>query len=145
MRLPWPVLCSAMKNNESATTDTTGSDRAAANRELVERYLAVATPGNLEPDRIRAFLADDVVIEDALMPTTGADDFVEALRQTPSGGDMTATVSNVVADETVAAARVLFRAGELAVTFSQWFWITNGRISRIEVIYDPRPFLAAQS
>lgn len=132
-----------MTNNESTTTQATETP-AAANRELVERYLAVATPGSLEPDRIRPFLADDVVIEDALMPNTGADAFVEALRQTPRGGDMSATVTNVIADENVASARVLFRAGELAVTFSQWFWITDGRFSRIEVVYDPRPFLTAQ-
>lgn len=141
------MLCKAMTNNESATAKPSAVSaevQATANRELVYRYLAVATPGNLNPDRIREFLADDVLIEDALMPSTGADAFVEALRQTPSGGDMSATVSNVVADESVAVARVLFRAGEMAATFSQWFWIENGRFSRIEVVYDPRPFLTAQ-
>ena len=28
-----------------------------------------------------------------------------------------------------------------SVPFSQWFWIEEGKIAKIRVIYDPRPFL----
>ncbi|MEM9565960.1 MAG: nuclear transport factor 2 family protein [Actinomycetota bacterium] len=113
------------------------------NTQLIRDYLAVAVPGQLQLDRLRAFLADDVVIDDPLMSIEGADAFVAALEATPSGGDMTSTVQDVVAGGDLVAARVHFRAGELAVQFSQWFWIADGRITRIQVIYDPRPFLAA--
>ena len=28
--------------------------------------------------------------------------------------------------------------------FTQWFWVTDGKITRSRVIYDPRPFLEMQ-
>ncbi|MEL6983148.1 MAG: nuclear transport factor 2 family protein [Actinomycetota bacterium] len=112
------------------------------NTELVRNYLDVAVPGQLQLDKLRAFLADDVTIDDPLMSIEGADAFVAALEATPTGGDMGATVEEVVGDGEVVAARVLFQAGDLRVQFSQWFWVADGRIERIQVIYDPRAFLA---
>ena len=120
---------------------TTGQTRQTV--ELINRYLAVSVPGSLRLEAIRELLTDDVVIDDPMMAIEGADAFVEALSQTPSGGGMTSTVQDVVADGSVAAARVLFEAGDLVVQFAQWFWVTDGRIARIQVVYDPRPFLAA--
>lgn len=113
------------------------------NTQLVRDYLDVAIPGQLQLDELRSFLADDVTIDDPLMAIEGADAFVAALEATPSGGDMGAAVQEVIGDGDVVAARVLFQAGDLRVQFSQWFWVTDGRIERIQVIYDPRPFLAA--
>ncbi len=113
------------------------------NTELVRDYLAVATPGRLRLDEIRSFLADDVVIEDPMMTVEGADAFVAALAQTgdDGSGEMTSTVQDVVGEGDTVAARVLFEAGGRTVQFSQWFWIADGRISRIQVVYDTRPFL----
>lgn len=134
------VVCFiVMENEKTAQTN----DQASANQELIRRYLSVASPGSLDPDSVRKFLADDVLIEDTLMPSSGADAFVAALRQVPSGEGMSASVQHVVADDRVGAARVLFQAGEMKVQFSQWFWIEDGKITRIQVIYDPRPFLEA--
>lgn len=112
-----------------------------SNNQLVRDYLAVATPGQLDLDMIRSFLTDDVRIDDPLMQTVGADEFIDALGATPSGGGMTSTVQDVVGDGDVVAARVLFEMGPMAVQFSQWFWITDGKIARVQVIYDPRQFL----
>ncbi|MDH3680166.1 MAG: nuclear transport factor 2 family protein [Acidimicrobiia bacterium] len=114
-----------------------------SNNRLVRDYLAVATPGQLDLDAIRSFLADDVQIEDPLMSISGADGFIEALRSTgtESGGGMRSTVQDVVGDGDVVAARVLFEMGPMTVQFSQWFWITDGKIARVQVIYDPRAFL----
>lgn len=136
---PWWCLLHRMENEKPIQSN----DQAAANQDLIRRYLDVATPGSLDPDSILQFLADDVVIEDTLMPSTGAEAFVAALRQVPSGEGMSASVQHVVADDRVAAARVLFTAGDIEVQFSQWFWIEDGKITRIQVIYDPRPFLEA--
>ena len=111
------------------------------NTELVHQYLQVATPGRLELDRLRGFLADDVEIDDPLMPIRGADAFVAALAGTGSGEGMTSTVQDVVGHGDVVAARILFEAGPMTVQFCQWFWIADGRIGRIQVVYDPRPFL----
>lgn len=114
---------------------------ANANAQLIRDYLEVATPGRLRLDRIREFVADDVTVDDPLMPFDGADAFVEALGRTPSAGGMRSTVQDVVADGDVVAARVLFEMGDLIVQFSQWFWMEGGKIARIQVVYDPRPFL----
>lgn len=113
------------------------------NNELVRNYLDVAVPGRVELERLRTFLADGVTIDDPLMSIEGADAFVAALAATPTGGEMAATVQEVVGHGDVVAARVLFEAGAMTVQFSQWFWIDDGRIERIQVVYDPRPFLAA--
>lgn len=121
----------------------TEHDQRQSNRELIRRYLEVATPGSLDPDRIREFLADDVVIDDPLMAISGADAFTDALRQVPNDETMGSTVQHIVADDDLVAARVLFTAGEMEVQFAQWFWLDGDRITRIEVVYDPRPFLGA--
>ena len=113
-----------------------------SNNQLIRDYLAVAIPGRLDFDALRSFLADDVRVDDPLMPIEGADSFVDALRQTPTDGGMSSTVQDVVGDGDVVAARVLFEAGPMSVQFSQWFWLDEGAITRIEVVYDPRPFLA---
>lgn len=118
------------------------------NTELVRNYLAVATPGRLRLDEVRSFLADDVSIEDPMMSVEGADAFVALLAQTggDGSGQMTSTVQDVIGDGDTVAARVLFEAGGIPIQFSQWFWIVDGRIARIEVVYDTGPFaeLAAQ-
>ncbi len=118
------------------------TDNNTDSTRLVRDYLAVAVPGQLQLDRLRGFLADEVTIDDPLMSIEGADAFVAALEATPTGGDQTSTVQDVVGRDDLVAARVRFEAGGLSVQFSQWFWIADGRIERIQVIYDPRPFLA---
>jgi len=111
------------------------------NTKLVREYLHVATPGQLDIDRLREFLADDVTIDDPLMSIQGADAFIQALEGTPSGGGMTSTVQDVVGDGDLVAARVLFEAMGMAIQFCQWFWIADKKIEKIQVVYDPRPFL----
>lgn len=111
------------------------------NTEIIRAYLEVAIPGQLQLDRIREFLADDVKIEDPLMSIDGADEFVGALRALDSGGGMRSTVQDVVGSDDVVSARILFEMAGTTVQFSQWFWLADGKISRVQVIYDPRPFL----
>ena len=129
----------------AAPTPDEAEDRRRANRSLIERYLQVATPGNLEPDRIRAFLADDVEVDDPLMSVSGADAFIDVLRQVPASPDMGATVQDIVAGTELVAARVLFTAGPMTVQFAQWFWVDEDKITRIEVVYDTRPFLESDT
>lgn len=114
---------------------------SSTNATLIRNYLEVTTPGSLQLDRISSFLADDVTIDDPLMSMSGADAYIAALSQTPTDGGMRSTVQDVVADGDVVAARVLFEAGDLQVQFAQWFWVENDVISKIQVVYDPRPFL----
>ncbi|MCP4958808.1 MAG: nuclear transport factor 2 family protein [Actinomycetia bacterium] len=117
------------------------------NIQLIRDYLGATVPGQIQLDKVREFLADDVKVDDPLMALEGADAFVAALASTqeaaPPGpeGAMSSTIQEVVGGDDIVAARVLFEVMGMTVQFSQWFWIVDGKISRIQVIYDPRPFL----
>ncbi|MEM9746772.1 MAG: nuclear transport factor 2 family protein [Actinomycetota bacterium] len=110
--------------------------------ELITAYLTATTPGAIDLETTRSLLHDDVVVHDPLMSFEGADAYVEALGQTPRG-EMSSTVEYVLTGDGVAAAKVLFEAPGLTVDFAQWLWFDHGRSRRIQVIYDPRPFLEA--
>ena len=111
--------------------------------DIVRQYLEVATPGSLDPDRVRPLLADDYSVEDPLMPVSGADAFVDKLRSVAgTPGDAGGTVEAVVGDEGIVCALTRFQAGPTTIWFSQWFWVEDGKIARSRVIYDPRAFLA---
>lgn len=112
--------------------------------DTVRAYLDVATPGpKLDPDRVRDLLADDFTHDDPLMGASNADQFVAGLRRAAaSGGGGSATVETVVGDDTTVASLTRFRIGDVAVMFSQWFVVRNGRVRSSRVVYDPRPFLA---
>ena len=115
--------------------------------ETVRAYLEVATPGpDLKPDRVRPLLADDYVVDDALMGAASADAFVAQLRQAAAAsGPGVGHVEAVVGNDEVVAALTRFTMGEVTVLFSQWFWVRDGKLQRSKVIYDPRAFLAMQS
>ena len=115
---------------------------------LVRNYLEATTPGRIDFDRTRKYLFDDVSVIDPLMSVDGADAFVEQLRkvsETPGGEAMRTVVEAVVGADGVVAALTRFEAGDIRVTFTQWFWVADGKIRRVEVVYDPRSFLAAPS
>ncbi|MEM9611602.1 MAG: nuclear transport factor 2 family protein [Actinomycetota bacterium] len=112
------------------------------NTDLVHRYLSAIDPTRLDTDALAALLAPEVVIDDLLMPLTGADTFIEAITTAPPS-PMTSTIQEVIGDDGagLASARVLVEIAGRAIQYHQWFWIEDGRITRIEVLYDPRPFL----
>jgi hypothetical protein len=113
--------------------------------QFVRDYLDVATPGRVQIAQIRSYLADDVSIEDPMMPIEGADAFIAALGQTGSGEGMRSTVQDVVGSDDVVAARILFEMMGRQIQFCQWFWLSDEKIQRIQVVYDPRPFLEVAS
>lgn len=119
------------------------TDRSMNPIELVRGYLDAATPGNIQFDKVRTYLADDYRVKDPLMTVQGADAFVEQLRQVSQGGgpEMRTTVEAVVGADDIVVALTRFEMGPVKVTFSQWFWVKGDKIQHSEVIYDPRPFL----
>ncbi|MEM7339912.1 MAG: nuclear transport factor 2 family protein [Actinomycetota bacterium] len=112
------------------------------NTDLVRQYLAAIDPAAPDTERLATLVTADLVLVDVLMPLSGADTLLDAL-QGGSGMPITSTVQDVIGDDAAgtAAARVLVEVAGRAIQYLQWFWITDGRINRVEVIYDPRPFL----
>ena len=111
-------------------------------RDLVREYLQLITLDGTDFDRLRAILADDFVLDDALMGTSSADELVAELRAF-EGPPMKSTTEEIVGDgDCVVALTVLDMMGS-EITYSQWFWLSGGKIQRIRTIYDPRPFLEA--
>lgn len=110
--------------------------------DLVHRYLAAINPMAPDTEQLAAVLAGDVVIDDVLMPLSGADTFIKAISGAP-GMPLTSTVQDVIGDDETgrASARVLVEVAGRSIQYQQWFWIDQNKISRIEVLYDPRPFL----
>lgn len=111
-------------------------------QDLVREYLQLITLAGTDFDRLRAILAGDFVLEDTLMGTSSADELVAELRAY-RGPPMKSTTKEIVGDgDRVVALTVLDMMGR-EITYSQWFWLSSGKIQRIRTIYDPRPFLEA--
>jgi hypothetical protein len=109
---------------------------------VVREYLQLITLDGTDFDRLRAILADDFVLEDTLMGTSNADELVGNLRAY-QGPPLKSTTEEIIGDgDLVVALTVLDMMGR-RIVYSQWFWLSDGKIQRIRTIYDPRPFLEA--
>lgn len=105
---------------------------------LVRDYLEALHSGRLA--RARELLADDLVYHDPMMTARDADDLIRQVEG--FGGAANTEIREVVGQGDVVAALTTFRPPQApAIPFSQWFRIGDGRITSIQVIYDPRPFL----
>lgn len=112
---------------------------------LVRDFIRAISPADPQPDRIRELLAPDAQFVDSLMPPMeSAEAFIAAITQAVAGGGppITSTVQDVVGDGDLVAARVLVEVAGTAIPYAQWFWLDGDRITRVEVVYDPRPYLA---
>jgi ketosteroid isomerase-like protein len=110
--------------------------------EIVRSYLEAMYPGTDRLDAARSLLADDFQLVDPLMTVTSADDLLEQVRAfgTRSDGPRN-RIRHIVADGDTAASLSEFPGpdGE-PMTYAQWFWVREGKIAKIQVVYDPRPF-----
>lgn len=57
-------------------------------------------------------------------------------------GEMYAEVRYLVAEKDMVATFVDFNGPSGNIVYAQWFTMRKGNIARLEVIYDPRSFLA---
>ena len=113
-----------------------------SSQDLVREYLQLITLDGTGFDRLRTLLADDFVLEDALMGTSSADELVANLRA-HRGPPLRATTEEIVGDGDVVVALTVLHMMGSEIVYSQWFWLSGGQIRRIRTIYDPRPFLEA--
>ena len=106
---------------------------------LAERYFASWMAGDFAA--VRATLADDVTFVGALGTADGADECVDGLR------GMSQIVASVdvdhrwVDDDDVITWYALTTKDGATLPTVNWMHVTDGRIDRIRVTFDPRPLL----
>jgi len=112
-----------------------------SNTEIVRDYFKRFFSEKARHSEVRSLLADDFVFRDPMMSASSADESVAQLKQFGDELDMRVDVTQVVGEGDVVAALVDFHGPAGPMAYSHWFTFRGGRISRLQVIYDPRPFL----
>jgi len=131
-----------MAHNAPDTSSDTPQANAADNAQRIRDYLEALFSGPEGRARARAVLADDLEYHDPMMEARDADDLIEQIEAYGEGGGARNEIREVIADGSRVAALTAFHLPDgRSVSFSQWFWIEEGKIVKIRVIYDPRPFL----
>ncbi len=116
------------------------SQGSGAPTKIVRDYFREFFSGPARHSEVRRFLTDDFVFRGPMLCADSADEYVEQLRELGDELDLRVTVRQVLGEGDRVAALVDME-GPAPVTFSQWFSFEGDRISRLEVVYDPRPFL----
>lgn len=103
-------------------------------------------PGTDRLDEARSYLADDLRFTDPLMQVADADDLIRQVRRFSEGAGegepVPLKIHEIIESGNVVAVLNDFPLpGGDVVTYSQWFWLENGKIVQIQVVYDPRLFL----
>lgn len=109
--------------------------------DIVRDYLDRFFTGRARHSDVRGLLTDDFVLRDPLMSAESADDYVSQLTALGDEMELRAEVRDIVGDGDTVAALVEFAGPQGPMTYAQWFTLREGKIARLEVVYDPRPFL----
>lgn len=131
-----------MAHDAPDTFSDTPQANAADNTHRVRDYLEALFSGPEGRARARAVLADDLEYHDPMMEARDADDLIEQIEGYGEGGGERNEIREVITEGNRVAALTAFHLPDgSSVLFSQWFWIEDGKIAKIQVIYDPRAFL----
>ncbi|NIV03649.1 MAG: hypothetical protein GWN59_03205 [Calditrichae bacterium] len=112
-----------------------------SNVEIIKGYFEKFFSGKTRHSEVRELLTDDFSFRDPLMSANSADAYVEQLKAFGDELELYAEVRELVGEGDIVAALVDFQGPEGKITYAQWFTMREGKIARLEVIYDPRPFL----
>jgi ketosteroid isomerase-like protein len=77
------------------------------------------------------------------MSADSADDYVRQLQAFGDELELYAKPREIVGQGDTVAALVDFQGPSGSIAYAQWFTFRDGKIARLEVIYDPRSFLDA--
>lgn len=116
-----------------------------SNIEVIRRYFEKFFSGKARHSEVREFLTDDFSLRNPLMSADSADEYVEQLRSFGDELEMHADVRHLIADGDLLAAHVDFQGPTGIITYAEWFTMRDGKIAHLEVVYDPRPYLAGSS
>ena len=114
------------------------------NTEIVRDYFRRFFSGKARHSDVRQLLTDDFKFSDPMMSANSADEYVGQLKSFGDVLDMRVDVKQVAGEGDIVAALVDFHGPAGKMAYSQWFTLRNGKISALQVIYDPRPFLQGQ-
>ncbi len=95
-----------------------------------------------EPDlhALRELLTDDFCFKGPLLESTSADEYIGQLKGLGIGGLKAHNLIFATHDDRVAVLyELVMPFGTISTT--EWFWIRGGKISRIELLNDPRPLI----
>jgi ketosteroid isomerase-like protein len=112
-----------------------------SNVEVITEYFKTFFSGKGRQTEVRNFLTEDFTFRGPLMSASSADDYVNQLAAMGDEIELYATVRELVADGDIVAALVDFQGPDGPITYTQWFTLRDEKIARLEVVYDPRPFL----
>ncbi|MGA9533737.1 MAG: nuclear transport factor 2 family protein [Anaerolineales bacterium] len=113
------------------------------NVDIIARYFERFFSGKARHSDVRSLLTDDFTFHGPLMAADGADEYVAQLQSFGDEMEMHARVRQLIGSDDIVAALVDFDGPGGAIPYAQWFTLREGKISRLEVVYDPRPFLSA--
>lgn len=111
---------------------------------IVRRYFDELFSGRFRPSAAREWLADEFTFHDPLMKADSADDYVAKLRAVADELDLRGELLQVVGEGEEICAIVSFEGPAGPMPYAHWFTLREGKIARLQVFYDPRPFLARQ-
>ena len=113
-----------------------------SNTEIVQSYLDQFFSGRAKHSEVRELLTDDFTFRDPLMSADSADDYTNQMKQLGDEMELYSTAREIVGNGNTVAALVEFQGPAGAMTYSMWFTLRDGKFSRIESVYDPRPFMS---
>jgi hypothetical protein len=94
---------------------------------------------------VREYLTEDFKFHGPLMSADSAGDYISQITAAGDELEMVAEVRRLIGQGNIVAALVEFQGPRGPMTYAQWFELRDGKICRLEVVYDPRPFLPAQA
>ncbi len=112
-----------------------------SNVEIIKAYFDKFFSGPARHADVRGLLTDDFSFRDPLMAADSADDYVRQLTALGDELELHAHVRHVIGEGDRVAALVEFQGPTGPMTYAQWFTMRQGKIARLETVYDPRPFL----
>lgn len=113
------------------------------NKKLVQSYFDTFFSGKARHSKVRSWLTDDFEFVGPLMTAHSADEYVNQLTAMGDEMELYAEVRKLLAEEDTVAALVAFQGPSGGISYSQWFTLREGKIAKLEVVYDPRSFIEA--
>jgi len=107
-------------------------------REIVERYHAAWAERDLEG--ARRFLHDDLSFQGPIDTFDNADDYVAALHRLAAVVEGTEVRGVVAEGDDVVVLLELKTAIAGAAPVAEWYRVRDGKITRVQVYFDARPF-----
>jgi len=108
---------------------------------IVRAYFEKFFSGVARHSEVRSLLTDDFSFCDPLMSADSAEDYVHQLMGLGDDLELHAEVRHLIGDGNEVAALVDFQGPSGPITYAQWFTMREGKIAKLEVVYDPRSFL----